>query len=94
MIFFRSTTLLTGMTGISLHMQWPLTSQSHGTVSQKEQLFFFVTDQTPRLYPARSLPAQFVIQQLSIQQFELRQNNIVPKFVLFERLKRSVNSFR
>jgi hypothetical protein len=22
--------LLTGMTGISLHMQWPLTSQSHG----------------------------------------------------------------
>jgi hypothetical protein len=24
-----STTLLTRMTGISLHMQWPLTSQSH-----------------------------------------------------------------
>jgi hypothetical protein len=26
------------MTGISLHMQWPLTSQSHGSVSQREQL--------------------------------------------------------
>jgi homoserine kinase len=33
--------LLTGMTGISLHMQWPLTSQLHGSVSQREQLFFF-----------------------------------------------------
>jgi hypothetical protein len=30
--------LLTGMTGISLHMQWPLTSQSHGSVSQREPL--------------------------------------------------------
>jgi hypothetical protein len=30
--------LLTGMTGISLHMQWPLTSQLH--VSQREQLVF------------------------------------------------------
>jgi hypothetical protein len=27
---FWSTTLLTGMTGISLHMQWPLTSQMTG----------------------------------------------------------------
>jgi hypothetical protein len=26
---FGSITLLTGMTGISLHMQWPLTSQSN-----------------------------------------------------------------
>jgi hypothetical protein len=26
--------LLTGMTGNSLHMQWPLTSHSHGSVSQ------------------------------------------------------------
>jgi hypothetical protein len=26
-----STSLLTGMTGISLHVQWPLTSQSHGS---------------------------------------------------------------
>jgi hypothetical protein len=28
------------MTGISLHMQWPLTSQLHGSVSQREQLVF------------------------------------------------------
>jgi hypothetical protein len=31
-------------------MQWPLTSQLHGSVSQREQLVFFVTDQTPRPY--------------------------------------------
>jgi hypothetical protein len=37
---FWSTTLLTGMTGIFLHMQWPLTSQLHGSVSQREQLVF------------------------------------------------------
>jgi hypothetical protein len=37
--------LLTRMTGISLHMQWPLTSQLHGSVPQREQ--FFVTDQAP-----------------------------------------------
>jgi hypothetical protein len=29
-------------------MQWPLTSQSHGSFSQREQLYFFATDQTPR----------------------------------------------
>jgi hypothetical protein len=34
----RSTTLWTGMTGISLHMQWPLTSQSHGSFSQRDGL--------------------------------------------------------
>jgi hypothetical protein len=39
--------LLTGMIGISLPMQWPLTSKYHGSVSQREQLDFFVTDQTP-----------------------------------------------
>jgi hypothetical protein len=39
---FWSTTLLTGMTGIPLHMQWPLTSQLHGSVSQREQLFFLL----------------------------------------------------
>jgi hypothetical protein len=32
--------LLTWMTGNSLHMQWPLTSQLHGSVSQREQLVF------------------------------------------------------
>jgi hypothetical protein len=35
------------MTGISLHMQWPLTSQLRGSVSQGEQMDFFVTDLTP-----------------------------------------------
>jgi hypothetical protein len=45
-ILLGSTTLLTGMTGISLQMQWPLTYQSHASVSQREP--FFVTDQTPR----------------------------------------------
>jgi hypothetical protein len=44
-ILFGFSTLLTGMTGNSLHMQWPLTSQSHGSVSQREQ--FFIMDQTP-----------------------------------------------
>jgi hypothetical protein len=29
--------LLTRITAISLHMQWPLTSQPHGSVSQREQ---------------------------------------------------------
>jgi hypothetical protein len=36
-ILFGSTTLLPRMTGDSLHMQWPLTSQSHGNVSLREQ---------------------------------------------------------
>jgi hypothetical protein len=31
-ILFLSTALSTGMTGISLHMQWPVTSQSHGPI--------------------------------------------------------------
>jgi hypothetical protein len=30
-ILFTSTTLLNGMAGIALHVQWPLTSQSHGS---------------------------------------------------------------
>jgi uncharacterized membrane protein YhfC len=30
------------MTGIYLHMQWPLTSQLHGNVSQREQLVFLL----------------------------------------------------
>jgi uncharacterized membrane protein len=47
-IRFGSTTLLTGMTGISLHMQWPLTSQSHGSFSLREQLFFcYGSNSTP-----------------------------------------------
>jgi hypothetical protein len=42
--------LLTGMTGNSLHKQWPLTSQSHGSVSQREQLVFcYESNSTPSL---------------------------------------------
>jgi hypothetical protein len=33
---------LTGMTGKSLQMQWPLTSQLHGSFSQREQLSFLL----------------------------------------------------
>jgi hypothetical protein len=40
--------LLTRMTGNSLHMQWPLTSQLHGSVSQREQLVFrYGSNSTP-----------------------------------------------
>jgi hypothetical protein len=39
-ILFGSTTLLIRMTSNYLHMQWPLTSQLHGSVSQIEQLVF------------------------------------------------------
>jgi hypothetical protein len=41
---------LTEMTGISLHMQWPLTSQSHGSVSQREQLFFCYESNTRQVF--------------------------------------------
>jgi hypothetical protein len=46
-ILFVPTTLSTGMTGISWHMQWPLTSQSHGSIL-KANNYFFIRDQTPR----------------------------------------------
>jgi hypothetical protein len=48
LIVLVSTTLLTGMTGISLQMQWPLTSQLHGCFL-KESNWLFVTDQTPQV---------------------------------------------
>jgi hypothetical protein len=48
--FFLSTTLLTRMTGISFHMQWPLTSQSNGSFL-KENNWFFITDKFPRPGP-------------------------------------------
>jgi hypothetical protein len=82
-ILFGSTTLLTGMTGISLHMQWP---QLHGSVSQREQMFFII-DQTPRPYPTRSLPAQFAgsatckFKNLLCVHF-IVQHNIVGHFAL------------
>jgi hypothetical protein len=47
-ILFGTTTLLSGMTGISLYMQWPLTYQPHGSFSQREQLFFcYGSNSTP-----------------------------------------------
>jgi hypothetical protein len=50
-ILFGSTTLLTGMTGISLHMQWPLTSKAHGSFSQREQLVFgYGSNSMPKLF--------------------------------------------
>jgi hypothetical protein len=39
-ILFLSTTLSTEMTGSSLHTQWPLNSQSHGSFLKREQLVF------------------------------------------------------
>jgi hypothetical protein len=46
--YFLCPPWLTRKTGILLHMQWPLTSQSHDSFL-KENNWFFVTDQTPRL---------------------------------------------
>jgi hypothetical protein len=40
----------TGMTSISLHMQWPLTSQLPGSVSQREQLKHYRLCEPP-MYP-------------------------------------------
>jgi hypothetical protein len=47
-----STTLSTRMTGISLHIQWPLTSQSQGSIL-KENNRFFAMCQTQR--PSRKI---------------------------------------
>jgi hypothetical protein len=40
--------LLTGMTGISLHMQWPLTSQLHG---ENKCFFCYLSNFTPKNAP-------------------------------------------
>jgi hypothetical protein len=45
------------MTGNSLHMQWLLTSQLHGSVSQREQLVFrYGSNSTPMLTQLNNLP--------------------------------------
>jgi hypothetical protein len=49
-ILFLSTTLLKGMTSISFHKQWPLTSQSRGSFLKENKWSFFM-DQTPRPHP-------------------------------------------
>jgi hypothetical protein len=54
--FFSSIALLTG---VSLHMQWPLTSQSHGSFL-KVKIFFFC-DQTPLLIRLGISPPSFEI---------------------------------
>jgi hypothetical protein len=41
-IIFLSTTLTAGMTGISLHMQRPLTSQSHGSILKENNFLLWV----------------------------------------------------
>jgi hypothetical protein len=53
--------LLTRMTGISLHMQCVMASDFSVAWQclSKRTIVFFVTDQTPRPYPTRSLPAKF-----------------------------------
>jgi hypothetical protein len=54
-IIFESTTLVTGMTGISLHMQL----RSRMAVSLKENNWFFITNQTPHPYLTSPRPVQF-----------------------------------
>jgi hypothetical protein len=48
-ILFLSTTLLTGMSGISLNMQWPLTSQSHGCFLKENNYFFLHRSNSMRM---------------------------------------------
>jgi hypothetical protein len=65
--------LLTGMAGNSLHMQWPLTSQLHGSVSQGEQLVFCY-GKTKHPYPLcvqtyqnrKNIPNDIKLYQMSI----------------------------
>jgi hypothetical protein len=46
-----SNTLSTGMTGIFLHMQWPLTSQSHGSILKENNCFFCYGSNSTRAFP-------------------------------------------
>jgi hypothetical protein len=65
-IIFLSTTLLTRMTSVCLHMQWPLTSQPHGSFL-KENNWFFVTYETPHaLIQLGVSPPSLVIPQTYI----------------------------
>jgi hypothetical protein len=58
-IFFWSTTLLTRMmTGISLHVQWPLTSHAPGSVPQREQLVYSLRIEF-HAPPLRSYPPRY-----------------------------------
>jgi hypothetical protein len=52
--FFLSTALLTRMTGISLHVQWALTSQLHGSFLKENNFLLCI-----KLHTLITLPAQF-----------------------------------
>jgi hypothetical protein len=61
------------MTNISLHMQWPLTSQSHGSVSQREQLVFsYGSNSTPKfsLYVFFAQPFRLLFPMGGYRQFK------------------------
>jgi hypothetical protein len=59
-----STSLLMWMTGISLHVQWPLTSQLHGSFSQREQL---VSHSGSNSAPSRSSFKKFILSRVRPQ---------------------------
>jgi hypothetical protein len=48
---FKSATLLTRMTGLSLHVQWPLTSQSRDHFLKEDKCFLLRI----KIHPCRSL---------------------------------------
>jgi hypothetical protein len=51
-----STALSTWMTGISLHMQWPLTSQLHGSILKENNFFCYGSSSTPIKLHAHQTP--------------------------------------
>jgi hypothetical protein len=83
--------MLTGMTGISLRMQWPLTYQLHGSVSQRERLVFSLriklraqtgflkTGSAPQSAETVFLTDAEVVSTFSRQNF-FRPNFFPPKF--------------
>jgi hypothetical protein len=51
--------LLTRMTGISLHMQWPLTFQSHDTLLEENRWFFSLRIKLHALWKSFITPSSF-----------------------------------
>jgi phosphorylcholine metabolism protein LicD len=88
--------LLTGMTGISLHMQWPLTFQLHGRVTQREQFFLLriklyaqktivTTCKNNQSFLSQSMPIRNVSKSCAVlhkQMSEESFNKDVSKFVI------------
>jgi hypothetical protein len=56
-IIFLSTALPTGMTGISLHMRWPLTSKVHGSILKENNCFFHALIRLGVSLPSFDTPA-------------------------------------